>query len=128
KTRHEGWRYMAGTLIIVLFWMLIGQLPLSVVLLSRVFQNPDLSSEIPHTTKGLMDAADLSPNLFTFLMLISFAVGMLGIWVVVKYLHHQSWTSLTTARKKIDWSRILLSFSLVAGFIIIATGLDYFLN
>lgn len=128
KVRHEGWRYMVGTLIIVFFWMLIGQIPLSIALIARIFQNPDLSSEIPHTTKGLMEAADLSPNLFTFLMLISFAVGMLGIWLVIKYLHQQNWTSLTTARKKIDWKRVFLSFSLIAAFIIIVTVIDYLLN
>jgi len=35
--RHEGWRYLVGTLIIfVLGWQILGSIPISVVSLSKV--------------------------------------------------------------------------------------------
>jgi membrane protease YdiL (CAAX protease family) len=45
-----------------------------------------------------------------FLMLISFAAGLLGVFFVVKYLHNQSIRSLTTSRSKIDWRRFWFAF------------------
>jgi len=64
----------------------------------------------------------------TFVLLIgplSFACVMLLLWV--KYIHKQSITSLTTARRKIDWKRIFVSFS-IWGAISIASTLIVFYN
>ena len=52
----------------------------------------------------------LDSNLNLFLMLLSFAAGLLGIFFVVKTLHKQSIRSLTTSRLKIDWKRFWFAF------------------
>jgi len=127
KGLHEGWRYLLGTFIIVFFWLLIGQLPLTVVILSRAFESGGLDAD-SFGTKALLETTNLSPNWFTFLMLISFVVGLAALFLVVKYLHKQPITALTTTRRKIDWKRFFLSFGLMAAFVIVATGFDYFLN
>lgn len=127
KGLHEGWRYLLGTFIIVFFWLLIGQLPLTVVILSRALESGGLDAD-SFGTKALLETTNLSPNWFTFLMLISFVVGLAALFLVVKYLHKQPITALTTTRRKIDWKRFFLSFGLMAAFVIIATGFDYFLN
>jgi membrane protease YdiL (CAAX protease family) len=54
----------------------------------------------------------LGSNLFLFLMLLSFAVGLLGVVFTSKLLHKQTFTSLTTARAKIDWKRFWFVFIL----------------
>lgn len=125
RGRHEWWRYLIGTLIIIGFFV-IGQLPLSLALILKA--SPDIQNGAQRTTKALMEAADLSSNSFTFLLLISFAVGALGIYIVVKYLHKQSLKRLTTTRKKFDWKRFSISFGLVALFIIVSTIIDYYSN
>jgi hypothetical protein len=59
----------------------------------------------------------LEPNLNLFLMLLSFVGMMLGIVFSNKFIHHNTFNTLTTSRKKIDFSRITYSF-LLWGFIV----------
>ncbi|WOI24167.1 CPBP family intramembrane glutamic endopeptidase [Nonlabens ulvanivorans] len=47
---------------------------------------------------------------FLIVNLLTFVVGLVSIFVWVKYIHQQSITSLTTSRKKIDWKRIGFMF------------------
>lgn len=64
---------------------------------------------------------------FTFVSLIgplSFACILLLLWV--KFIHNQSITSLTTARKSIDWKRIFFSFSVWSFITIVTTLVFYF--
>lgn len=61
---------------------------------------------------------------FTLLIPFAFLLGLLLLYV--KYVHKQSLKSLTTSRKKIDWSRVSFSFLLVALFISLMTFGDYF--
>lgn len=125
KGRHESWRYLLGTLIIFFSWMFIGQLPLSIVILSKTFSG---SEPIDATPKGIMEAANLSSNLFIFLMLFAFIFGCLAIYIVVKFLHKQNFKTIFTARKKIGWNRFFFSFILVGVYIIISTIISYYAN
>ena len=52
-------------------------------------------------------------NLSLFINLIPFAFLLGLLFVLVKFMHHRSIVSLTTSRTKIDWSRIVFSFSLI---------------
>ena len=57
--------------------------------------------------------------------LIPFAVLLALLFVFVKFIHQRSILSLTTAREKIDWSRIFFSFSLVAVLTLTFFGISY---
>ena len=48
--------------------------------------------------------------------LIAFVIFLAGLFLWVKYVHHQPIKALTTSRKKIDWSRFGFAFMLVAYF------------
>jgi membrane protease YdiL (CAAX protease family) len=58
-------------------------------------------------------------NWFFFESLIPMAVFLGGLFIWVKYVHQQTIKSLTTSRKKIDWSRVFFSF-IVWGIITVA--------
>lgn len=60
--------------------------------------------------------------------LLAFVIFLAGLLLWVKYVHHQSIKSLTTTRKKVDWSRFRFAFMLVASFNIIVTLIDYYSN
>ena len=63
----------------------------------------------------------------TFVMIIlPLSLMCLGLLFWVKIVHRQSLTSLTTSRPKVDWNRILFSFSLWSTFTIIITLIAYF--
>ncbi len=120
---HDWWRYLVGLVIIVIA-VVIGQIPFTVAVMLKAVKNGDNLFGMDGTKMMTL----LEPNLNLFLMLLSFAVGLLGLLLVVKYLHNQSFTSLTTSRKKIDWKRFWFIF-FVWG--IISSGLviaDYFMS
>lgn len=103
--KHDWWLYIAGIAIIVIA-VILGQIPYTIILIAKAveagldLQNLDMSQ-----TMGLLDS-----NLNLFLMLLSFAAGLLGIFFVVKTLHKQTLKSLTTSRSKIDWRRFWFAF------------------
>lgn len=102
---HEWWRYLVGTVIVVIA-VIIGQLPFTAAVFYQAYKNGDNIFGMDETKMMTL----LEPNLNLFLMLLSFAVGLVGLFLVVKYLHKQSITSLTTSRKTIDWKRFWFIF------------------
>jgi hypothetical protein len=120
---HDWWRYLVGVIIVV-FAVILGQLPFTGAVLYKAFQNGDGLSGLDE--KKMMTL--LEPNLNLFLMLLSFAIGLVGLLIAVKYLHNQSITHLTTSRKRIDWSRFWFVFFLWG---ILSSGLvlvDYYMS
>lgn len=111
--------YLLGSFIIIVF-NLIGQLPLSFVLMKEA--TAALASDPMEILR------DLDKNIQLFLLLIPFAVGFLGLWLVVVKLHERSLVSITTARPKVDWSRVVFTFLLWSVITTALLGLDFFLN
>ena len=109
KVENNWWLYLIG-IIIVGISTVIGSIPHTIALFSVAFsENVDMSSiqEDPYALMSLIDS-----NLNLFLMLLSFAIGLLALLFVVKFIHKQTINSLTTSRKKIDWRRFWFSFIL----------------
>nr|WP_313781168.1 type II CAAX endopeptidase family protein [Allomuricauda sp.] len=52
------------------------------------------------------------------------AVGLLIVWGWTRFVHKQSIVSLTTSRKKIDYTRILFAFAIWGGLVTIMTLVD----
>lgn len=123
KGLHEGWRYVIGTFIIVVF-VILGQLPFTAAVFIEA-QNQGLNL-FELNENNMMTL--LESNLNLFLMLLSFAIGLLGILIVNKCLHKMTLTQLTTARKKIDWKRF---WTIFFAWGILSSGLvlmDYFMS
>lgn len=117
KYYHQFWRYLIGSLIIIVA-SVIGQLPFTfAILYKKGF------GILGATEADLMQVLDSNLNLF--LLLLSFVFAMGGIVLVTKFLHHQPFVKLTTSREKIDWKRIAFGFTLIALFTIISTYWDY---
>ena len=109
KVENDWWLYLIGVIIVGISTV-IGSIPHTIALFSVAFsENVDMSSiqEDPYALMSLIDS-----NLNLFLMLLSFAIGLLALLFVVKFIHKQTINSLTTSRKKIDWSRFWFSFIL----------------
>jgi membrane protease YdiL (CAAX protease family) len=109
KVENDWWLYLIGVIIVGISTV-IGSIPHTIALFSVAFsENTDMSSiqEDPYALMSLIDS-----NLNLFLMLLSFAIGLVALLFVVKFIHKQTINSLTTSRKKIDWSRFWFSFIL----------------
>ena len=105
----DAWRYIVGLVIVVISWQIIGGIPLIAVL----FMKADSPSALASGDLGAI-ADIVGSNLFLFLMLLTFAIGLVTLLVYVKFVHKQDIRQLTTSRKKVDWGRIGLSFCLWA--------------
>ncbi|RSK38663.1 CPBP family intramembrane glutamic endopeptidase [Mangrovimonas spongiae] len=118
---HDWWRYLVGFLIVVAA-VIIGQIPFTAVAIYKAMDN---GSNLFEMNEAEMMSV-LEPNLNLFLMLLSFAAGLVGVFFAAKMLHKQTITKLTTARSKIDWKRFWFAFIFWG---VLSTGItliDYF--
>ncbi|RVT76495.1 CPBP family intramembrane metalloprotease [Flavobacterium sufflavum] len=122
RPENKFWKYLLGSVFIITA-SFVGQLPLLIAVIGKTILT---GATYPSTNDGIMRFFE--PNLTFFLLLISFVFALAGIYFVVRYLHQQTFLSVTTSRKKVDWSRILFSFGLWAVFSIASTMVFYFSN
>lgn len=118
--KNKFWKYIVGSIIII-FASFIGQIPLGIALIFKSFNS---KKGFPTDEAQLMKM--LNGNLTLFLMLFSFAVALLAIYLVVKHIHNQRFLTLTTSRNSVDWKRIFFSFGVWAVFTIISVAIGYF--
>ncbi len=123
KGLSDSWRYLIGIFGVFIVWQFIGAIPLLGALASK---EGGLSAMMSGDLGSMSKV--LGSNTFMFLLLLTFVIGLLSVFVCVKFLHKQTINSLTTARKKVDWKRIFFSFSIWAMISVIFIYLDIFLN
>jgi membrane protease YdiL (CAAX protease family) len=118
---HDFWKYLAGS-IVVFIAALIGQFPLMGAVIIQVISD---GGNLEAITESSMYSV-LDSNLFLLLALLSFAIGFIGLYIAVKFIHKQTMTAIATSRSKLDWKRIWFAFFFWG---IISSGLvlvDYF--
>ena len=121
---HEWWRYLVGFIIIFVASQL-GTIPLLIAVIMKTYAD---GGNIFALEDEMQLMTVLDSNLTLFLMLLSFAIGLLGLYIVVRYLHRQRFVTLTTSRKKTDWGRVFFGFALITITTIVVTALDYYSN
>lgn len=122
KYLHDSWRYLLGFLVIFIIWQL-GSIPFVLAIVVKIILDGGDLSLLEDQSK-LMSILD--PNVTLFLVLLSFAIGLAGLYLWLRFIHKQSMTSLTTSRKQVDWERIMFGFLLIAGTTTVLTLLDYY--
>ncbi|MCS6950184.1 MAG: type II CAAX endopeptidase family protein [Armatimonadota bacterium] len=98
--RNEWWRYLAGFFIIFALLMM-GQVVFALPL--------------------LLIGADRAGNelLLLTVILLSFVPGLVGVWIVVQFLHGRPFRTLITPYERIDWRRFAVG---VGGWFVIAAA------
>jgi membrane protease YdiL (CAAX protease family) len=99
-------KYLLGFVVISLFYIL-GQIPFGVAVVAKAMSS---GKGMPTTEADMMNV--FSPNVTLALMLLIFVSTMIGIILVVKYIHKLRMIDITTTRTKVDWQRIFFSFGL----------------
>ncbi len=107
KSQHEFWRYFLGIVVIFFCWQIFGAAPL----MAALFTKSNVMEIMASGDVALMSEA-LGSNLFLFLMLLTFAIGLACLFIWIKLVHKQPIKELTTSRKKVDWGRIFFAFIL----------------
>lgn len=122
KIENKFWKYVIGSAIIIVA-SLVGQVPF---LLGLLYDTQLNGKEYPTTNEDVMHYFE--SNVTLVLILVSFVFTLIGVYFVVRYLHNQSMLSVTTSRKKLDWSRVFYSFSIWSAFTIVSTLIFYYLS
>ena len=94
------WRWVLGVIVIILMWMGMGGVLAGVVCLALPTCSVDTTSMSMVATGGAGIPQLIVNNL-------PFAVGLIGVWIVVKLLHKKSFIPLITGRASFDSSRFL---------------------
>ena len=123
KGLHDFWKYILGFIVaFVIGAQLIGGLPLSIAVIYETIQK---GGKIINYDMSVIYSLFASNTVF-LLILIPFLVGIIVLFLWVKYLHKLDLKSLTTSRKNIDWKRVMFSFILWGTITVIFTLIDYF--
>lgn len=122
QSENKFWKYIVGSILVILA-STIGQVPL---LLAVIGKSLSEGKGIPENQDDIMNVFD--SNLTLFLILISFVFALIGLYLVNKYLHKQSFKTIVSSRKNLDWSRIFVSFFLWSLVTIVSTVIVYLLN
>jgi membrane protease YdiL (CAAX protease family) len=106
KGKNE-WYHWLFTIIVLFFgWQILGAVPLFIAVAAK---SKDLNQFLKFSEDNFMTAG-LDKNFLLFLMILTFLVGLLFLFIGVKYIHHRTITSLVTSRAKIDWNRYFYGF------------------
>lgn len=113
-------KYIAGSVAIV-FFNILGQIPLTLYVLSQGIDSKAFEDQ--YQLLGSFPS-----NTTLFLILIPFAVSLVGLWLVVEKQLGKPFKTIITTRNKIDSSRILFSFLLWGGVSAAFIIISYFLS
>lgn len=122
KNENKFWKYLLGSVFIITA-SFVGQIPLTLAIAYETIVN---KMPYPASEAGIMTIFE--SNITLFLILISFVFALAGVYFAVRYIHHQTFLSVTTSRPKVDWNRILFSFGLWGTFTAVLTVLFYYLS
>jgi uncharacterized protein len=112
--------YIKGILIFIFFYI-IAQIPLLLYIISQ-------SHLLGDSTNQNEFFSNLTPNITLFLVLLPFAAVIPFVYLVVTRIHERSFISMVTARKRLDYKRILFSFLLWGTVSALMLIFDYWMN
>ena len=104
---ENSWLTYFGSILLIIFgWQVIGIVPL---LLVAVTHSEDMN-EFSRAAENSFTGLGINSSLYLFLLIFTFAMGLLFLFLGIKYVHKRSFTSLITSRNKIDWKRFWFGF------------------
>ncbi len=115
KGKNEWYHWLTTLFLVFLGWQILGVIPL---VIAAAAKSKNIAEFLEFAQTNFMTAG-IDKNLLLFLIIFTFFVGLLFLFIGVKYIHKRTITSLITSRKKVDWKRFFYSF-FVWGFIAIA--------
>lgn len=102
------------TIIMVIAGYIIGQIPMTVAVLYKMYGNKDYGTEEFNEFSKNPDFAifGIDRNVGFFLILFTFIGALAALYLGIKYLHRRNFLSLFSVNEKIDWNRIFWSTGL----------------
>lgn len=115
NSENKFWKYILG-LMFIFGASFLGQMPMLALLM---YETAFKGKTYPASDEELLHFFE--PNLNLFLLLIPFLFALGGIYFAVRFLHRQTFLSIVTSRRKMDWKRIGYSFCIWSIFTLVST-------
>lgn len=112
---NQWWKYVF-TVFLVFFFIQIGSIPLGVV---AFLHAGDLATFEEAALTNFMNLG-IDSNVFLFWMIFSFLIGLMTLFLCIKWFHKRAVKTVITSRAKVDWGRVFFGF-IVWGFIAVGT-------
>jgi len=122
--KNDSWRYIL-TMVLVFIGIQIASIPLIIAAFFQV--DGDLEKFQKGAESSFMDIG-MNSSLFLFLMIFTFMIGILTLFLCVKYLHKKKFIAMITSREKIDWNRVLYAFALWGSISVVAIFVGMYLS
>ena len=118
----SGWRYIAGTISILFFWLIIGGIATAVMLIFLgIFQGISLV-DLPQL---ITDPSILGYIPYYLVLNIGFIFFYFGIWITVRLIHGKPLRSLVTGEKSVNWRRMGIGFVILLALLVVGTLVEY---
>ncbi|MCD8443369.1 CPBP family intramembrane glutamic endopeptidase [Tenacibaculum finnmarkense] len=124
KGKNDWFYYFAAITLILFGWQLIGILPLALV---AILHSKNLG-EFSNAANESFMTLGIDKNLFLFLMILMFAIGLFFLFVAIKFIHKRAFKTVVTSRENIDWSRFWFGFVTFGIIAVSVTLLGIFLS
>ncbi len=118
------WRYLL-TVVLVFIGIQIASIPLIIAAYIQV--DGDLEKFQKGAESSFMNIG-MNSSLFLFLMIFTFMIGLLTLFLCVKYMHKKSFVSIVTSRAKIDWKRVFYAFVLWGAISVVSVFIGMYLS
>ena len=106
KGNNEWYHWVLTIVLVFIGWQIIGAIPL---IMAAAAYSENLT-EFAKAAEDNFMSLGINKNLFLFLMLFMFAVGLVFLLIGIKYVHKRAINSIVTSRRKIDWKRFWFGF------------------
>ena len=128
KGKNDLGLYIA-TIVMVILGYFLGQVLLLIVIL-RKMDDTRMSTTESQTAIEEMNFGvfGMSQNFSMFLILLTFIVGTIALWLGVSKLPKKRFLDLITPKSKINWSKILFSFGQWFALTLVFAAAFYFFN
>ncbi|MBA3680592.1 MAG: CPBP family intramembrane metalloprotease [Bacteroidetes bacterium] len=121
------WMYFFGIAAVLLGYV-ICQLLITFPLMTIAFNNGVSMAELQSNPLMLFDPAQIgiNNNILLAMLFSMFGFALLGLFIVVKRIHHKTFLSILTAYSKLRYKRLFFAFLVWGILIIVATLISYF--
>ena len=106
KGRNDWVYYLGGIMLTLFGWQFVGVIPLAA---TAAFHSKDIHEVFRAANDSFMSLG-INKNLFLFMMILMFAIGLIFMFLAVKYIHKRAVKTLITSRNTIDWNRFWFGF------------------
>jgi membrane protease YdiL (CAAX protease family) len=108
KGRNDWYWYIIVISIVGIAWQFLGGIPFIIAAMMHLSNPADFAAEAATNFTNI----GIDKNLYLFLMIFTFIVGLAALLLCVRSIHQRSITSLVTSRTKMDWKRFWFAFVL----------------